>query len=354
MAKQHLQPNTNGKLNLEDLLLDNVEITCESLGLGTFGKVSKAYYYGSPCAAKEFHNSWTSILSFDLKGNPKTQPTWEFMEECQQCVKLRHPNVVQFFGVFYKGWNGEGSAAAGSIPGPVLQLVMEKMGDILTTFLAENPHIEMSCKLSILLDIVQGLVYLHSRNPKIVYGGLTSNDVFLTDSVRPLAKIKGNPKIHCFLKKHSAIKPHDKALSEFLPYGTSRNYLHPSLDVFCYGGIMLHTLIQEWPKPSAMLSHSGLKSSSGGKLIIEIERRMTFIKKVGDGILKTLIMSCLDDNADTRPSVVRVQEMIKNAISHLEQTAARTKSPAASDKIIQVKLLFVVPILSCRMNVPRH
>ena len=340
---------TSNKLNLEDLLLDNVEITRETLGsLGTYGKVSKAYYYGSPCAAKEFYNSWTSsILSrdaFDSKGNPKTQLTEVFMEECQQCLKLRHPNVIQFFGVFYKGGSGKGDTT-GSIPGPVL--VMEKMGDVLTNFLKETPLIDMSCKLSILLDIIQGLVYLHSQNPKIVHGaigGLTSNNVLLTDSSRPQAKITGDPKIHYFLKKHIAKKPDDKALSEFLPHGTKWDCLHPSLDVFCYGGIMLHTLTQEWPKPLVMYSPSGVKSSSGSKSTIEIDRRLEFIKKVDDHVLKTLIKSCLDNNAKSRPSVIEVQESVKNVIRLRKSTAAAAVSSTTPVKIVQVKLLSSVYI----------
>ena len=337
-------PRTSSKLNLEDVLLDNVEITREPPGsLGTYGKVSKAYYYGSPCAGKEFNYSWTSSIfdhnAFDLKGIPKSPAAREFMKECLRCTKLRHPNVVQFYGVYYKE-----SSGTGTIPGPVL--IVEKMGDTLKKFLTENTAIEMSCKLSILLDVARGLMYLHSRNPKIVHGGLTSEDVLLTDSIAttPQVKIYGDPKVFYSLKQAlpSGFKPHNKDLTEFLPYETRGDCLDPdpSVDIFCYGGIMLHTLTQEWPKPLSVHSHLGLKSGGGSKSTIEIERRSKYIKKVNDHMLEQLIKSCLDDNAKTRPTFTKVHESILNAISHQEPKAAAAKSSTTA-KITQVELLLV-------------
>lgn len=340
------EPRSSSKLNLEDVLLDNVEITSEPLGsLGTYayGKISEAYYYGSLCVAKEFNCSWaSSIFAFDSRGNPnlKSKPTREFMKECLQCTKLRHPNVVQFFGVYHK--KSSGTQCTWTMP----VLIIEKVGDTLKKFLSESRGAEMSCKLSILLDIAQGLMYLHSRNPTIVHGGITSGDVLLTNSPRPQAKISGDPKVFYSLKPAwpGGNKPHNKDLIEFLPYRTYGDCLDMSLDVFSYGGIMLHTLTEEWPKPLFMDSHSVGKSNGRGKSTIEIDRRLTYIKKVNHHILEGLIRSCLDDNAKTRPSITVLHKGIINVINHQEPTpvCAAAKNSTLLAEGVQVGLLMAV------------
>lgn len=336
-------PRTSSKINPEDLFLDNVEITREPLGsLGSYGKVSNAYYYGSPCAAKEFHHSWTSLIlnsnGFDSKGNPKTPVTRELMKECLRCTKLRHPNVVQFLGIYYKE-----PGSAGTIRGPVL--IMEKMGITLKKYLSDKRSIAMSCKLSILQDVSQGLMYLHSRNPKIIHGGLTSQDVLLTDSTRPQAKISGDPNVfYVLLKQPGATKPHNKDLLDFLPHQKTPgdcDTRDPSLDIFSYGGIMLHTITQEWPKPKVFLY-----SSAGGGSSIEIERRSEYINKIDDHdfCLEQLIKSCLDDNPKNRPSIAAVHEAVKNVISHQEPAAMATvtKAPTTSTKTLKVRLIAII------------
>ena len=341
MAKRSAtgEPPARGssKLNLEDLLLENVEITRETIGsFGTCGKVSKAYYYGSPCTAIEFHRSWTSTIldskAFDSKGNPKTPLTRGFMKECLRCTKLRHPNVVQFFGISY-----EVPGSAGTLRGPVL--IMEKMGETLNSYLTKTKSVEMFCKLSILLDISQGLMYLHSRDPQIVHGGLTSHDVLLTDSPTPQAKITGNPNAVRILKQGSTVRQQNKDLIEFLPHSTACNpRCDSTLDVFSYGGIMLHTLTQEWPKPTVYTYISTVRSSGGFKSGNEIERRSRHIKKVDNQILEQLIKSCLDDEASARPSISVVHKAVKNAVSH-EESAAAAATARSSTKASQVKFM---------------
>ena len=334
---------TSSELNLQDLLLDKVKIKRESVlcSSGTYGKVYSAYYYRSPCVAKEFPNAWTSSIlgrsTFDWNGNPRTQLTRQLMKECLQCTKLRHPNVVQFFGVYYK----ESSGTPGSISGPVL--IMEKMGDTLEKFLSESTRIEMSCKLSILLDVAQGLMYLHSRDPKIVHGGLSSRNVYLiADSTRPQAKITGDPKVYYVLKQASANKAHNKDLTDFLPFRTTWDCLDLTLDVFSYGGIMLHTLTEEWPKPLPM--PSGGKSRGRSKSTIEIDRRLAYIEKVNDDALRELIKLCLDNNAETRPTITAVHKEIKNSVSHQLQdpTSAAAKNSTISADAVQVRLLIAM------------
>ena len=82
----------------ENLVLKGVTIfTSDELGRGAYGRVYKVKYCETVCAAKEIH----SIL-IEGVGRVEMQRTVQsFLRECQQCSKLRHPNVIQFLGVYY-------------------------------------------------------------------------------------------------------------------------------------------------------------------------------------------------------------------------------------------------------------
>ena len=76
-----------------------------------------------------------------------------FMRECRQCSTLRHPNVIQFLGVYYP------SVGAGGIQGrmrlPVM--VMEMMVDSLTSLVDKHEKIPVHIKFSIVHDVSLGL-----------------------------------------------------------------------------------------------------------------------------------------------------------------------------------------------------
>ena len=83
---------------LQDLTLHGViRLDHQELGRGAYGKVYAVKYCGTVCAAKEIH----SILIEGI-GEVERQRTIEsFLRECYQCSRLRHPNIVQFIGVYY-------------------------------------------------------------------------------------------------------------------------------------------------------------------------------------------------------------------------------------------------------------
>ena len=54
-----------------------------------------------------------------------------FLRECEQSSRLRHPNIVRFFGIYHP-------------PGArVPSLVMERLHCSLTSFLEDNPVVPM-------------------------------------------------------------------------------------------------------------------------------------------------------------------------------------------------------------------
>ena len=115
--------------NFEGLQLKGViELNRDELGRGAYGRVYAVKYCQIICAAKEIH----SILVEGV-GQVEMQRTIEsFVRECRQCSTLRHPNVIQFLGVYYP--TGESGANGMRLP----VMIMEMMADSLTSFV--NKH----------------------------------------------------------------------------------------------------------------------------------------------------------------------------------------------------------------------
>ena len=150
-------------------------------------------------------------------------------------AEMRHPHVVQFLGLCFL----EGSTL------PVL--VMERLDSSLSDLLENTTGLPLTLKRSLLVDIVRGLVYLHSHNPPVVHKDLSASNVLLISSL--VAKITdlGNARIINLqpgqlartltrLPGTMAYMP-PEAFDEHSQYG-------PRLDIFTFGHFILFTLTQ--------------------------------------------------------------------------------------------------------------
>ena len=108
----------------------------------------------------------------------------------------------------------------------------------------------MPIKLPILLDVSLGLRYLHSS--KIVHRDLSSNNILLTTLLRAKISDLGVAKVVRTDSKKSLTKIPGTA--DFMPPEAQLDtpIYNILLDVFSYGGVVLHTATQLWPTPSAV------------------------------------------------------------------------------------------------------
>ena len=96
-----------------------------------------------------------------------------------------------------------------------------------------------------------------------------------------------------------------EALLETPEYG-------PPLDVFSYGGVILHVVNQEWPTPL----HYVMPDPKTGKVIglTEVERRQQHMKKMTGtpaADLRALVQRCLDNQPSRRPPISDVSGRMK-------------------------------------------
>ena len=289
--------------NFEGLELKGVkELTDrDELGRGAYGKVYAVKYCQTICAAKQIHP-----ILVEGVGQVEMQRTIEsFMRECRQCSRLRHPNVIQFLGVYYP--TGEDGANRMRLP----VMVMEMMADSLTSFVEKHEKIPVHIKYSIVHDVSLGLCYLHNHDPPIVHRDLSPNNVLLT--AHHVAKISdlGVAKVI----KADSRKTMTKAPGtvDFMPLealSVSPVY-GPPMDVFSFAGIILHTFNQQWPRPVDSIQFD--PKTRKRVALSEVERRQQYLDKmIGEAeVLRPMVEECLDDDPAVRPTIATVCERIQ-------------------------------------------
>ena len=286
---------------LAHLTLEGVSHLNIELGNGAYGKVVTVKYRGTTYAAKEIH----SILIQYANKEEREIINKDFLRECYYCSKLYHPNIVGFKGI----WRRDESSF------PVM--VMELMEDSLTNYV-KNRALDMVTKISILHDVSCGLNYLHSYTPNpIIHRDLSPNNVLLVlRDQKPIAKLSD-------LGVAKVVKADSRATKNVLTKAPGTvDFMPPealvenpnyttSLDVFSYGGIILHVVNQEWPTPSSQVQRDSLYRLLPA--LSEIERRQKHLDKMSGvaNVLEHLVIACLDDNPNNRPAIATVLKIVK-------------------------------------------
>ena len=74
----------------------------QSLGHGAYGKVCKAEYDGFLYAAKIIHETLLDPTAQQLITPQKEHrlPMRRFMQECEFLSTIRHPNIIQYLGMY--------------------------------------------------------------------------------------------------------------------------------------------------------------------------------------------------------------------------------------------------------------
>ncbi|KAH6890207.1 kinase-like domain-containing protein [Coprinopsis sp. MPI-PUGE-AT-0042] len=131
---------------------------------GTFGFLWKGALRGQAIAMKVIR---TSIRSKDMVPN--------YSKEGVIWSQLHHPNVVPFYGIYC--WDNDPGT---HLNRPALLSPWLDAGDIIE-YLRHHPNMD---KASLVLDIAQGLDYLHTFKPEIVHGDLNGKNILINSAGR--------------------------------------------------------------------------------------------------------------------------------------------------------------------------
>ena len=278
------------------------------LGIGSYGKVCKAKCDDLPCAAKLMHETL-----FDPSAAAEITPQREhrlpirlFEQECAVLSTIRHPNIVQYLGMYEDPVTG--------IPA----LLMELMDDSLTHFLENTlQRIPYHVQVNICHDITLALSFLHSNS--IIHRDLSSNNVLMVGSSKAKVTDFGMARL-------GDLNPHSSHFTHTMCPGTDV-YMPPEaiddhpvytekIDCFSFGVIIVQILTQKFPAPGDRyeIIEINLPQIRGRKVrvnIPEVDRRQNHIKEI-DPVNPLLIISldCLRDKDVERPSAQQLCERI--------------------------------------------
>ena len=250
------------------------------MGFGSYGDVEEVEYKGKKYAAKKYRYGNVGMLK-------------PFGREIEILMEIKHRNIVSYFGLCSLGRGGP----------PVL--VMEKLDTNLSTFL-EQKSIPLSRKFRLLHDVACGLTHLHTHKPAIIHRDLTATNVLL-DS-KGIAKIAdfGNSRMVDLKATPDLMTSNPGTLDYMPPEALEGNAYDEKIDVFSYGHLAIHTIIQRRPHP---LLRSVYMEAGHRLARSEVERRVDYMNEVIKHLQKNhpfinVINRCLQDDPKDRPCIV--------------------------------------------------
>ena len=299
MAQRTHQSSSSTFSGISKLNISKVVFTDVKLGRGADANVYEVDWHGTVCAAKILHEALLEDQS--AGGVPKLISN--FMAECLTWSKLRHPGVVQFFGVH---WTDHISR------GPIL--VMEKMDTSLRTYLDEHSKEEFPLhqKAFVLRQVTQAMLYLHSQNPPLVHHDLSPNNVLL-NVVSCVTKVSDFGLSRAINPSALTRKSSIKGTQAFMPPEALRNppCYNEKLDVFSFGNIVISTLTHEWPNPDPSTQYRGQQLVA----LNEFERRGLYVVKFTaqeKQLFQSVVRQCLENKEDKRPPSETLVEELKH------------------------------------------
>ena len=302
--------------------LENVA-SAEARGTGSYGSVYEVEAYGLPCIAKCIH---PVLIRYEQQiqgsrrdmGREKATICERFYRECLLLSKLRHPNIVQFMGV-------------ARVPNTAKwALIMEALFSDLGNLVEQHKKISDPIKVSLMLDVANGLLYLHSQNPPVIHRDLSAANILVSVDLRGKIADLGIAKLldHAYLYSgQQTVQPGaiaymaPEALKEIPQYGTK-------LDIFSFGAVLLYAINNEFPKVHEVdLSFGDVKEGR-----IQMAKRRTAINLAEGHCLLPLALQCLHDKPEKRPNTKEIRDSIR-------YTSAQNKRR----EIIEIDKVLLIP-----------
>ena len=293
----------NAKL-LRYKLDKEVESTGQELGSCAYGKAMQLRYRGMKCTG----------TCYQAALDDATELTERFAKHCALLSDLRHPNIVQFLGLY-----------ASSKQCPLPMIVTECLPTSLAKVLEKYGSLPDELEYSILRDVSLALSYLHSHSPPVYHGDLSASNVLLGWDLSAKITEMG---VADMLKLSAERRTKQLGENSLKMINQPPEVLdNPAVlkltrktDAYAFGVLMLHTLTSEIPE------HLASPSLHSKFLLGDLTPTHP---------LATLLLQCLSRVADLRPDSSRILETF---------SAMMMQYPPASferrvDLLQQVKML---------------
>lgn len=289
----------------EPYKLTNVRVKAEELGRGSYAVVLLLEYRGLRCAGKKMHRF--------LYGNGVGDTLRRFANECRLLSETRHPNMVQFLGVYFE----EGS----QVPILVMEFLPMNVADCVNQYGIPPPELSYS----ILRDVAMGLNYLHCHSPVIIHRDLSANNVMLTSSMTAKISDLGVAKILNLTPLQMTQLTRVPGTPSYMPPEAlvANPKYDTTIDVYSYGILIIHILSGKWPIPHSEAVQ--VDPQNPGLLIpvSEAERRDEYLQQIGrEHPLMGLILSCISNNQGLRPCASEIAQRMQDMVEQFSPAFA--------------------------------
>lgn len=266
----------------------------EEIGKGSYAVVYRAVWRNKHVAAKKLH-------PFVLR-KPEAI---KYCEDWKLLSKLDHPNVVQYLTVVLPEDSPKSNEST--------ILVTELLDQDLKRFIEKSKrNVSFRDTVSIMLDVAQGLSYLHDSPRFIVHRDLACKNILLTADRR--AKIADFGLARCFPCGEMAASANPGTLAYRAPetfgkyFFSSRKITYgPKADVFSFGVVMLEVIVGH---PSIRISEL---RTEDGEIVPECYRRSEDLHEIDvEHPLRLIVLRCLENNPEDRPTARELAEELTN------------------------------------------
>lgn len=286
-----------------EYLIKDVKIRSDSIiGTGSYAVVYVGTYHATKIAAKKLHSIFfEGVDPQEYKG---ILQSW--LNEFKLMHSLRHPNIVQFYGVF----NSDDPSSM--LVNGNSYIITELMAKSLQARNAEKPRLTIRHIIDIAMDVAAGLCYLHNRQNPIMHRDLASKNILLSISGQAKIADLGVAKFTAQMQQSHTRHP---GTDYYMPLETvivGDIYDH-SIDVYALGVIILEMATGKEPTATQSLKRVGKKF----EIVPELERRKNDfdeLRKSPSVVLEKVIMLCLEEK-ESRISASEVTmhlDMLKN------------------------------------------
>jgi len=294
----------------EDWLID-VASTCSlvtSLGKGSSGEAFDARYRGARVVVKRIEIAKTELSRR------------AFLRECSIMARLRHPNVLAFYGAALSCSRAE--LVIEHAPGGTLKAWLHQDGK----------KKSLSERLGVALDVARAFAYLESRTPSVMHRDLKPSNVFLGADGRALVADFGLARF--VAASGEQLTGETGTYIYMAPEVIRSEHYDGRADVFSYG-ILLYELVTGI-EPYQPHHSTGIQIATA---VADRAFRPTIPESTHPG-LSAIIEMCWQQDAHERPSFRTVLDSMENMVPDIikeeeANLAARRENPTLQTKALQ-------------------